>query len=532
MKPSRKGCCTSGLRRINLNRKEDGVWCTDRVDLGAMVTDYFLSLFQVSEQNRLTDVRGEFSQVIETQNQALLQPISPEEVKTAVFDMHPEKSPGSDGMNLAFFQIYWDIVGPEISGLCANMFETRKLADNINITNIVLIPQKDKPECMGDWRPIALCNVVYKFFSKVLANRLKGMLDNLVVECQSAFIPGRSIIDNIIVAFETQHFLKRKSTGKEGFIALKLDMSKAYDKVDWSFLDKILIKMGFHGCWVRMIMECVKTVKYYIQFDGDFLGPIIPGRGLRQGDPVSPYLFILIAEGLSALIRQAEKQRNIHGVAVCRRAPRVSHLFFVDDSFLFFKANMIECTAVKEILKEYEDNSGQAVNFTKSTLSFSPNIQEDFKGYCRNFFGVLQDGDNQRYLGLPSLIGRGKRAILGFLRDRIVQRIKSWNNRFLSRAGRAVLLRNVVQAMPTYAMNVFLLPRDLCDEIEKLMNGFWWKGSKFEQRGIRWRRWEALRKPKGLGGLGFRKLREFNLAMLAKQGWRILSRPDNLMGVY
>ncbi|CAH9148255.1 unnamed protein product, partial [Cuscuta epithymum] len=288
-----------------------------------------------------------------------------------------------------------------------------------------------------------------------------------------------------------------------------------------------------HGCvkarWIEIIMLCVTTVSYYVQFDKEFLGPIYPGRGLRQGDPLSPYLFILVAEGLSALMRRAEQKGDLKGISVCRGAPKVSHLLFADDCFIFFKADGKNCLAVKNILQVYEECSGQMVNFNKSSLNFSPNVGEPFKDQCCDLFEIPRDSGQKLYLGLPALVGKNKKVILGYLRDRIFSRIRSWNNRFLSRAGRAVLLKNVIQAMPTYAMNVFLLPKDLCVDIKKLMNGFWWKGAKFEQKGLRWRSWDALCKPKEAGGLGFRKIREFNLSMLAKQGWRLVTEQHSLM---
>ncbi|CAH9117813.1 unnamed protein product [Cuscuta epithymum] len=439
----------SGLKRI------DGTWCTDRGQVGAMVRDYFEQLFTRRGNTGVADCFGNFGQITAEQNRLLLRDICPEEVRSAIFDMHPEKAPRSDGMNPAFFQKYWDIVGPDISRLCSNIFDSGIIPRELNVTNLVLIPKKDKPEDMGDWRPIALCNVVYKIFSKVLANRLKFLLGSLIGENQSAFVPGRSIVDNVVVSFETHHVLKRKCKGKEGFVALKLDMSKAYDRVCWDFLREIMIRMGFAVRWVNMVMECVSTVSYYVQFERDFLGPITPGRGLRQGDPLSPYLFIMVAEGLSALLKKAEARGDIHGVAVCRGAPRVSHLLFADDSFLFFRATSEEAGIIKDILSVYEENSGQIVNYGKSSLSFSQNVGEQFKGAYCSIFGIPMVGGQSRYLGLPTLVGKNKYAILGYLKDKIFNRIKNWNNRFLSRAGRAVLLKNVIQAMPNYAMNVF-----------------------------------------------------------------------------
>jgi hypothetical protein len=191
---------------------------------------------------------------------------------------------------------------------------------------------------MKDWRPIALCNVLYKLLSKVLENRLKKILHKCIADLQSAFVPGRSIMDNALVAIELVHYMKTKTKGNEKIVALKLDISKAYDRIDWSYLKDVMFKMGFSGKWIHWIMMCVETVDYSVIMNKEMVGPIIPGCGLRQGDPLSPYLFILCAEGLSALIRNAEARGVLQGVRVCRIAPRVSHLLFADDCFLFFQA--------------------------------------------------------------------------------------------------------------------------------------------------------------------------------------------------
>lgn len=208
----------------------------------------------------------------------------------------------------------------------------------LNDTSIVLIPKKPKPELVSDMRPIALCNVLYKIISKMLDNLMKPVLDLIISDFQSAFVLGRAITNNIILSPEIMHFLKRKRQGKHGVAALKINMSKAYDKMEWNFLQAMMLKLGFDVKWVNLIMLCVSTVRYSVIREGKKVGSIVPCRGLRQGDPLSPYLFIICVEGLSALIRRQERLGLLHGVEVARGALTVSHLFFIDDSFLFFKA--------------------------------------------------------------------------------------------------------------------------------------------------------------------------------------------------
>jgi hypothetical protein len=199
----------------------------------------------------------------------------------------------------------------------------------------------------------------------------------------------------------------------------------------------------------------------------DTAGPIFPGRGLRQGDPLSPYLFILCAEGLSALIRQAERNGSLLGVKVCRNAPIVSHLLFADDCFLFCRANVDEVNELMRILQIYEHASGQEINLVKSEVFISRNMSQAAKEDLSRILGVKHVLDTSIYLGLPSMIGRSKKATFSYIKDRIWKRMNSWRGRALSKAGKEIMIKSILQAIPSYVMSMFILPSSFIDDIEK-----------------------------------------------------------------
>ncbi|XP_019184795.1 PREDICTED: uncharacterized protein LOC109179754 [Ipomoea nil] len=220
---------------------------------------------------------------------------------------------------------------------------------------------------------------------------------------------------------------------------------------------------------------------------------------------------------------------RLHGIRVARGAPPISHLLFADDCFLFLRANSEETQCMKYVLDTYSTASGQCINYEKSMVCFSANVTLTARNAVTHILGVTEGDTAGKYLGLPSLVGRRKTQILGFLKDRILTKVRSWNAKFLSRVGRAVLLKNVIQAMPSYAMMVFLLPEGLCRNIEVLMNEYWWTGTVGNGKCLRWRSWNGLSRPKGVGRLGFRSLREMNLALLGKQAWRLVKNPMYLV---
>ncbi|KAL0430830.1 UNVERIFIED_CONTAM: putative mitochondrial protein [Sesamum radiatum] len=255
------------------------------------------------------------------------------------------------------------------------------------------------------------------------ANRVKHFLDSIISPSQSAFVPNRLITDNVLVAFEIHHFLKHKKRGKVGLASLKLDMSKAYDRIEWKFLERVLDRLGFHQSFVSLIMCCVSSVSFSFILNGSQFGYLQPRRGLRQGDPLSPYLFILCSEALSCLFREAEASNKFKGVAVARGAPLVSHLLFADDSLIFSEATKEAFRCIKEILSKYEKASGQFINLQKSSVNFSGNTDPTLQLELAQSLGVAVTSNHAKYLGLPACIGRSKKEIFQNLRDRICKKV-------------------------------------------------------------------------------------------------------------
>uniref|UniRef100_A0A803NT91 Reverse transcriptase n=1 Tax=Cannabis sativa TaxID=3483 RepID=A0A803NT91_CANSA len=230
--------------------------------------------------------------------------------------------------------------------------------------------------------------------------------------------------------------------------------------------------------------ECVTSTEYLVVHENKEMGPIIPSRGIRQGDPLSPYLFILCAEGLSALLNKYERAGLIHGCKVANGAPRISHMLFADDSYLYCKATILEVTRIKDILQKFEAASGQKVNFSKSSIFYSTNTTQAVCDSISNILGMAIANEGSLYLGLPSTLSRNKSAVLGYLKKRVRKRIEGWEMKFLSRAGKEVLIKTVAQSLPSYAMSIFLLPLDITRDMEKAMNKFWWQGANNAKSGI------------------------------------------------
>lgn len=340
--------------------------------MAKIALDYFQNIFKTRGPTEIQRVTDHIPRVVTVDmNNTLSQEYTAEEVEIAIKQMAPLTAPRPDGLPPLFYHTFWSFIGGDVTSAVLSSLNSSKILQPINHTYITLIPKVKSPEKITEFHPISLCNVVYKIISKVIANRLKIIMPHVIFDIQSAFVPGRLITDNILVAFETLHHMKHHMHGRKGSMALKLDMSKAYDRVEWQFLLAVMHQMGFHQRVINLIAECLQTVSYSILINGEPQGFFRPSRGLRQGDPLSPYLFLLCTEGLHGLLKSAALSGAIHGVSISRTIPKLSHIFFADDSLLFCRANVHECQRVLDILQTYEVASGQMLNKDKTTLFFS-----------------------------------------------------------------------------------------------------------------------------------------------------------------
>jgi hypothetical protein len=399
----------SARRKKNMIKKlkdNDGNWVEGMELLKPLVYDYFSNLFssevQVTDQEVLEKIAP---RITPEMNEKLLAPFSAEDVKKAAFSIGDCKAPRPDGLHAIFYKKFWSICGEDITNEILMAMHTGVIPEGWNDTTVVLIPKVDDPELITQFRPISLCNVIYKIISKMLALRLKGILPDVISPMQSAFVPGRLITNNVLVAYESIHAIKNKRSGTNGTCAVKLDMHKAYDRVEWVFLENIMRRMGFADRWIALMMACVGSVRYQVWFNSEETDSFIPTRGLRQGDPLSPYLFLLCAEGLSSLLLHEEEVGGITGVRVCRNAPSVSHLLFADDSLILMKADTTNATSLQQVLDNYCANLGQMVSLPKSSIFFYPNTNVLVRAEICETLHIDTEALSDKYLGLPALVG-------------------------------------------------------------------------------------------------------------------------------
>ncbi|OMP12130.1 reverse transcriptase [Corchorus capsularis] len=352
-------------------KNEDGEWVENEDEILGTFQKFYEKLFTSGGSNNWRNILDNIPALVsEDMNIDLLRDVEDEEIKAAVFELGALKAPGPDGYNGWFYQRYWKIVCDSVIKAVKCFFTSGHLLKEINKTNVILIPKAKKAEDVGQFRPIACCNFLHKIIAKVMVNRLKPHMDSLITQNQSAFIAQRQIQDNILVANEAFHYLKLKKKGKKADMAIKIDMNKAYDRVEWKFLEAILHKIGFENKWVRWLMECVSSVSYNI----------------------------FVNDVLSRMLNSASESGSV-------------------------TANKQNCETMVAILEDYSRASGQMINLNKSRVVFSANAKPEQKEEMKSILHMEDAPHTGNYLGIPSFWGKSKRQAMAYVKEKIPKNI-------------------------------------------------------------------------------------------------------------
>ncbi|GKC52243.1 RNA-directed DNA polymerase, eukaryota, reverse transcriptase zinc-binding domain protein [Tanacetum coccineum] len=466
-----------------------------------------------------------FSNVLSNDEaEEMIKEVSDKEIKVALFDIGDNKAPGPDGFSSVFFKKAWNVVGIDVYDGIKEFFSKGQMLGELNATLITLIPKIQNPLKVSDFKPIACCNVLYKCISKILTNRIKSALKKLVQNNQSAFIPGRLIQDNIFLSQEILRGYGRKNGPKR--CAIKIYLQKAYDTISWSFLETILYRFGFHSRMVGWIMQCVQTAGFTICINGERHGYFKGNRGLRQGDPISSYLFTRVMEILALLlqrkIRNSDSFKYHHG---CKEL-KIINLCFADDFMIFCHGDIKSAGVINDAIKEFSAVSGLHPNMNKSSLLFGSLIIIK-KGQLMSVMKFKEGALPSGYLGVPLVTKRIGVKDCQTLIDRIRSRTEDWKCKSFSYVGRLLLIASILESISTYWASVFKLPKTVIKEINCIFKIFLWSNGD-SAKGKAKLAWKHVCKLKKFRGLGLKNIEDWNDALLAKHIWNIASKKDTL----
>lgn len=391
-----------------------------------------------------------------------------EEIRKVLFAMPNNKSLGPDGFSCEFFKTTWSVVSQDFIIVVQSVFRFGFLPKGVNSTILALVPKKLDSMEMKDYRPIACCKVLYKVVSKILANRLKQLLPRIISENQSAFVKGRLLMENMLLASELVKDYHSDMVSSR--CVMKIDISKAFESVQWMFVLKSLSALGFPEKSIHWIRICITSPSFSVQVNGDLAGYFQSTRGLRQGCSLSPYLFVLCMNVLSRKIDRAVPERKFKFHPGCQNLS-LTHLCFADDLMVFVEGSKRSIEGALSVFDEFEVWHGLRISLEKSTIYMAGVPEVEKRNILSNF--PFAEGDLPvRYLGLPLMTKAMSRQDYIPLLEKIRSKISSWTSRFLSYAGRLQLIQSELYSIVNFWITVFRLPSKCVKELEQICSAF------------------------------------------------------------
>ncbi|GKE63428.1 protein LAZ1 [Tanacetum coccineum] len=418
----------------------------------AGVTDVFVNHYQMFLGNNMVsdelNVEGLFTKkVSEVSANHMIRDVSNEDIKRAMFDIEDDRAPGLDGYTSAIFKKGWNIVGVDICNAFRDFFSNGQTLKENNHTFIALVPKVITPLKVNDYRPISCCNVIYKCISKIITNRIVNGIKEVVSDNQSAFVLGRHISDNILFTQELMHNYHRNRGPPK--CAFKIDIQKAYDT----------------------IMACVTSTSFSLSINGDVQGFFKGKRVLLQGDPLSPYLFTLVMEVLTLILRKRVFLSDSFRYHNQCEELWIINVCFADDLFIFARGYVESAKVIVGSLEEFKLTSGLVPSIPKSTTCFC-NVLTNVKLAILSIMPFSKGTLPVKYLGVPIISFRLLNKDCKILVERVRNRIGDWKNKSLSFADRLQLCKLVLSSMHVYWASVLILPKGILLDIQQLIHGF------------------------------------------------------------
>ncbi|GJT58152.1 protein LAZ1 [Tanacetum coccineum] len=419
--------------RINVITTVDDVVVSGN-SLPDVFVSYYESFLGTDMECEDLNTNGLFhKQVSDISNANMIRSVTNKEIRRAMFDIGNDKALSPDEYTSILFKCGWDVVGLDVCNAICDFFDNGQILKEINHTFLALIPKVTTPLKVNDYHPILCCNVIYKCISKILTNRIMEGIKEVVSENQSAFVPGRRISYNILITQELIHNYHRYRGPPR--CAFKVDIQKVYDTVDWRFFGTILKSFGFHNIMIKWIMVCVTSALFSISMNGNIHGFFKGKRGLRQGDPLSPYLFTLVMEILTLILKRRVSLSDTFRYHNHREELEIINMCFADDLFIFARRDVESARVIMDSLDEFKQVSGLVPSIPKSTAFFC-NVMPHVKNAIISIMPFFEGKLLAKYLGVPlissRLLNRDRKVLVKKARNRI----GDWKNKSLSCASR------------------------------------------------------------------------------------------------
>ncbi|XP_020694670.1 uncharacterized protein LOC110108384 [Dendrobium catenatum] len=443
--------------RISQVKYSNGILTEDTKE----IEEVFRRFFQGKWKYRNCNFSGwlELRKVLDDcDSELLIKDMEEAEIKEIIVNLGSNKSSGFDGITHSFFKVFWNTIRMDVVNAVKQFFVTGLMNKEWKDTLIVLIPKSPNPSTPSAYRPISLCNSIYKIAAKILLNRMLGIMPRIISEEQAAFVRGRAISDHLFLAQEVFNKM-RISKACNGYLAIKVDMEQAYDSMCWSTLEKMMLDIGFPSRFAHLVLECVTTPS-------------------------------------------------------CFRMPLLAGTL------------MWVMKKVRETMRDYRNWTGQNINYHKSSLVCSCSVERR-RIKISKFMGIKLVNEFE-YLGIKLALRRLRKEDFQVLLDRSSKRINAWGNKFISLAGRLVLIKSVALSLPLFVMTHSLIRMKILLEFEKMCRDFIW--NKVDgNRGIHYVSWEQLCKPKQFGGWDVHSVVDRKDAMRAKIAWKLIDKPESLL---